>query len=271
VSNREPEDLAAQAEADYFGYVWRLSDSCEKTTDAQIPHLGKRLPVCVQRLERLAFLLGRLGSCSWGCRGGDHIAEYLITRSVGTILSSFRCTRTGYYDQSITLTRSVGETANLFAMFHSDKSLKAEWSAADRKTRLSKFGPVRIRLLLESKGELVPIEEDRYRELSEVGVHPVPGGRPQDFSEHGRGQIGGRFQDSAVFVTVNELAYATCFLAFFGALNVDIEEDVRKEILQASADLYVSIGSMQITNWDETKAKLRTMGGKLEDITPTED
>jgi hypothetical protein len=259
MSESELQELADRVEPDFFGHIWRMSDQCEKATDAQIPNLGKRLPVCAQRLQRVTFLLARLGTCSWGCSGGDHVAEYLVTRSVGTVVASYRCIRTGFYDQSITLTRSIGETANLFALFHADQSLKAEWKAADRKGRLTKFGPVKIRLLLESKGELVPIEEDRYRELSEIGVHPVPGARPQDFSDHGRGQIGGRLQDSALFVTVNELAYATFFLAFFGVLNVNVEDGIRKQVLQASVDLYDSIGAMQVTNWDEARAKLQAI------------
>lgn len=253
----EPEDLAAKVEADYFAYVWRMSDYCEKVTDEQIPQMGKRLPLCVKRLERLNFLLARLGTCSWGCHGGDHVVEYLLTRAVGTMQSSFRCIRTGFYDQSLTLTRSIGETANLLALFHADEALKAEWTAADRRTRLNKFGPVKIRILLEGKGELIPIEEERYRELSEIGTHPVPGNRPQDFSEHGRGQIGGRYQESALFITINELAYASFFLGFFGALTTNIDDARRKEVAQAAADVYVVIGNIQITNWDDTKQKLR--------------
>jgi hypothetical protein len=253
----EPQELADKVEADYFAYVWQMSNECERITEDQIPKLGKRLPLCVQRLQRLNFLLARLGTCSWGCRGGDHVVEYLVTRAVGTMQASLRCIRTGFYDQSLTLTRSIGETANLLALFHADKTLQAESTAADRRTRLNRFGPVKIRLLLEGKGELVPVEEDRYRELSEIGTHPVPGGRPQDFSEHGRGQIGGRYQETALFITVNELAYASFFLGFFGALTANIDDERRKEIGQAAADVYVVIGGIQITNWDETKQKLR--------------
>lgn len=262
--NQPPsKELVDQVERDFFGHVWRLSERCEKGTDERIRDLGQKLPKCVERLERLTWLLGRLGTCSWGCHGGDHVVEYLVTRGVGTILSSYRCIRTGFYDQSITLTRSIGETANLLALFHADATLRAEWTAADRRGRLNKFGPVKIRLLLEKLDQLVPIEEDRYRELSEIGVHPVPGARPQDFSEHGQGQIGGWYQETAVFVTVNELAYATFFLAFFGALQADLEQDVRKEILRAAAALYRQIGGIQITNWGETKAKIQKQADAL--------
>ena len=147
---------------------------------------GKSIPSSLQKLGDLLSLLYRHACCGWDCKGGDHQIEWLLGRIVNQAQSAHRLMRCAFYDEALMLVRGVGESANLLWLFLRDPSQLEAWKAADRKTRLRKFGPSQVRKSLKQMGAgPVMIEDDRYQALCEIGTHPAPALKPNHFSGDG--------------------------------------------------------------------------------------
>jgi hypothetical protein len=73
----------------------------------------------------------------------------------------------GYYDEALNLVHAIGETNNIVLLSVFDKVSFAQWLKADKKTRINKFGPVKVRLLLEAAKDCAPVlaDEDWYSEF----------------------------------------------------------------------------------------------------------
>jgi len=74
----------------------------------------------IEELDALARSLEALyliSTCSSGCRGGDHLYEYLAGRCYNLGCAAFSLIRLGYYDESLNHVRSLGEIANLQSLF----------------------------------------------------------------------------------------------------------------------------------------------------------
>jgi hypothetical protein len=137
---------------------------------------GEKLPATLDGLGTVLSILYRLACCQWGCNGGDHQIEWLTGRVVNQSTSSLRLLRAGYYDEALMLTRGIGEIANLLWLFRANGAELNAWKAADRTTRINKFGPGAVRKRLKHAYDFgPPIADDRYQQLCEVGTHPIPG------------------------------------------------------------------------------------------------
>jgi hypothetical protein len=176
------------------------------------------------KLGSLLSLMDRLGSCWWGCSGGDHTVAYTVAASVGNALAALRLLRAGYYDEPLGLARQIGERANLLQLFlFDDQSLK-DWSDASSEIRRRKFSAINIRLRLE--GVKVPpvVPEEHYRYLSGFGVHP--GRTPQHFGEKFPPTVGGMFRPRGLLIALNELAYAVAMVGAIGAVLLGDDERI---------------------------------------------
>ena len=117
-------------------------------------------------------------------RGDTHFFQRLTARIVTNSLSSLRLALLGYYDESLALTRNLGEIANLLFLFAAKPDSLEAWQLADEKKRKSDFTPVKVRLKLEEMNLVPPIDQSRYGLLCEAGVHLGPSVSPQTFNEH---------------------------------------------------------------------------------------
>src|SRR5260370_41387028 len=121
----------------------RFTSRCGRSTDeyfaSESPDGSIRTH---EHLGTLLSLLDRASSCWWGCRQGDHAAEQLVGRCCSYGLCAFRLARSGFYDESIALARTVGEITNLAVLFVTDATLLQDWRTADEKTRRDKYCPV---------------------------------------------------------------------------------------------------------------------------------
>jgi hypothetical protein len=179
-------------------------------------------------LGTLLALMDRLGSCWWGCPGGDlHNITYEVAASSGNSLAVLRLLRAGYYDESLILIRQIAERANLLELFLHDEDSFKEWSDADADTRRKKFQTVSIRLRLENLGVEPVVGQDHYRYLSQFGVHP--GRTPQHFGENLPPTVGGTFRWRGLLIAFNELAYAAAMVGAIGAALLSDEERIPAE------------------------------------------
>src|SRR4051794_36679785 len=64
-------------------------------------------------------VLDRAASCWWACSGpsSPHAIEYLLGGSASAATTATELAMDGYYDESISMTRSIAERANLVSLF----------------------------------------------------------------------------------------------------------------------------------------------------------
>ena len=245
----------------FLQLVWKQEDDCESETDKCIPTLGEKAPLCLERVGTVLSLLDRMASCLWKCRGGDHIIEYLCGRVGSSARAALRLLRFGFYDESLLACRSIGEIANLLQLFYYDKNALEEWKTCLKREQVKKFSPVRIRRKLEALQVEPIIKKDRYGLLCDNSVHVGPKTRPQAHNLLGIPTIGGRLQKAGLIVCLNEIALPLSCATFFGAVLLDYEDEIKKQIYSSAKDLVKSIGGIGITEIDNYYRRVRSGAG----------
>jgi hypothetical protein len=243
---------------DFLKLAADVAEKCGLHTDNRIPEMGKSCPECLKNLGTMLSLLYRLGSCHDGCRGGDHLIEYILGRTCSSGLSALSLLRQGYYDESLALARNIGESANLLCLFVKVPSQLERWKLAEPKTRLRDFAPVRVRLSLEEAGlKDLPIDEERYRRLSSTATHVSPSIRPQLHNIAGVPTLGAIFQDVGAMVCLNETAWAVGWCAISGAKLLNLPSEKYAHVKSVTIDLLASVGAITILKSEEIQRELR--------------
>jgi len=197
-----------------------------------------------------------MASCWWKCAGNDHVVEYLCGRSASNSRAALRLALLGFYDEALALTRGVGELANLFMLFAQDSASLDDWKRCSRRDRLQKYSPYHVRLALERHGVNPPISQERYALLSERAAHATPETAPQAHNPLGIPTAGASLQEAGLLVALNEIAVAVSLATSFGALLLDLDKEVKREILDAAKSLADSIGGATITEIDDYYAEV---------------
>jgi hypothetical protein len=112
---------------EFFAPSWAAESECERVTDETLPKLGKKAPLTLPSIERVLVYLDAISSCFFGCPGGDHAVERLLFRSCNRARASIRLLRMGFYDESLMISRAVGETANLMLLFTCHPTAMQDW------------------------------------------------------------------------------------------------------------------------------------------------
>ena len=196
--------------------------------------LGKKAPSCLEHLGTVLSLLDRIASCWWICRKGDHLIEYLCGRATSNARAAVRLLRFGFYDESLLLSRAIGETANLLQLFHQDANALELWKESSRRDRMREFKPAKVRQRLENLQTSPVINEERYRLLSERAAHVHPETKPQSHNILGIPAPGANLQEAGLLVCLNELAGPLSMTAFFGVLLLDLEKDIKKRVISVA-------------------------------------
>lgn len=231
--------------SEFFETAARVEAQCSVDSLREIPSLGISTTACLECLGDVLAMMYEEASCFHGCPGGDHLLQRLTARVVTNSLASLRLALVGYYDESLALTRNLGEIANLLFLFAAQPDLLQSWRVADEAQRKKDFTPFKVRLKLEELGLRPPVDQSRYGLLCEVGVHLVPSVSPQMFNEHGRPSLGAKFQYEGLMCTLNELALAVAESAACVSSFPHVGE--RREFLQAAAEVLLNVvGSLDL-------------------------
>ena len=145
----------------YHEFSFELEEKCRAETHELAPGMGEKAPRCLELVGTMLSLLDRLSSCHYGCQEDDHTTQRLIFRALSCARASIGLAYRGYYDESLSLTRSVGEVANLLALFKADSTQFEEWKRASRNDRITKFGPGGVRNSLAQFDAPVPVNGER--------------------------------------------------------------------------------------------------------------
>lgn len=239
----------------------KSEEKCEHVTEKRLSRMGKKAPVCYDLLRQVLAYADMIGSCSFGCPGQSqsaHALWYLTARTSSFGRAALRLARMGFYDEALIIVRSMGEIANLFALFAAAPEAIEEWKAADRLGRITRFSPVKIRERLACLGELIPMDKTKYESLCEWSTHPVPDMQPQKFNHAGKSMTGGiHFQAAGFLVVLNEMAIIESLLVFYAAKSCGVARDVFQEIGRACKMCAMSAGGIDLQGmerlWRETK------------------
>jgi len=254
---KRPTDDEYPEGGDFLRLVRRLADACARHTDDRVLHMGKKAPRTLEQLGTVLSILERVGSCWWGCRGGDHVPEYLVARCCSSAFAALTLAQHGFYDEALSLARNLGELANLMFLFAFDDTKFKTWKHADENARLRSFSPVKVRLTLQNAQIPIPIEQDHYQRLSGVATHASPSGRPQLHNPTGRPSLGGLFQDAGFLVCLNEIAYVVGIIATSTVRLADVSRDRRRMLKREAVALIRSIGGIGIREERDVLEKLR--------------
>ena len=237
--------------SDFLQLVWRQEDDCEVETDKALNELGMKAPACLQQIGTVLSLADRMASCWWECRGGDHVIEYICGRVTSNARAALRLLRFGFYDESLLLSRSLGETANLLQLFFQEAGILQDWKASSKKERMGNFSPVKVRLRLEELQTTPVIDQERYSLLCERAAHVQPETRPQAHNILGLPMVGASFQEEGALMCLNEIALPLATAVFFGAAVLDLDEKIKSEIFAATKSLVEKVGGATITTIDD--------------------
>jgi hypothetical protein len=170
----------------FLNRITDAEDTCAKITAERLPHLGQRLPLCYEAMGMTLALLDCAAACWWGCSQGDHRLEYLIGRAANSAYAAISTAKRGYYDQSLSGARTLGEIANLLALFAADSSRLDQWKRLEERKRRREFSAGQVREALKQLGSPIPVDQTRYGMLSGYSIHADPNSLPQAHNQAGR-------------------------------------------------------------------------------------
>ena len=229
---------------DFFEIVVAGEMGCETQTTRSLNDFGDKATICRQLLGNVLSLIYREACCFYGCDNGDHLPQRIAARITSHALSSIRLMNMGYYDESLTITRSIGEMANLLFLFAFKPAYFEKWKIADDSARWKDFRPKKVRDALKAAMLPIPIDEQRYKLLSSIVVHLAPDVTPQAHQPQTHPTVGSVFRAENFVVGLNELAAATG-VAAAGLLPM-LPGNRKEQVKTATVDLLRSIGSLDL-------------------------
>jgi hypothetical protein len=89
--------------------------------------------------------LYQAATCHRECAKGPHLLEALCARAYNQACAAYHLLTAGFYDESLSLVRGIGEIYHFVALSTVDRSAVSDWIAADRTTRIREFSPGKVR------------------------------------------------------------------------------------------------------------------------------
>lgn len=227
--------------------IVQYENECASATARELPKLGVKAQDCYEAVGTTLALLDCAASCYWGCAGGDHRLEFLIGRATNSAYAGLSLATKGYYDQALSSARTLGEIANLLALFAVDKAKIDEWKSADEATRKRIFSAVKVRHGIEALGAPLPIDEERYRHLSIFSIHAIPDSMPQAHNHQGQAVTFPTFQAAGFLLALNEIAIPVGFILLYASIVLDVKDEARKVFRDVAGVLIESVGGITVT------------------------
>jgi hypothetical protein len=212
---------------------------------------GEKHQKTIECLGATISLLYRSACCFWGCKGGDHVKERLIGKAVNQAICAFKLYRYCYYDESLMITRGIGEIANLLHLFNLFPEKIEDWKTQSDRGRSINFKPSKVRDELSKNMDFVPIDRDRYSKLCGIGTHPNPNEIPGHYSGTGVPILGMLVQPVGAYVAITELAYALGLVSVVTPKILELNNEISKEMKEKGVELIRNLGSFHILNYHE--------------------
>lgn len=178
--------------------------------------------------------LYQAGTCHRKCWGGGHVLETLVARIYNLACSSYSLISIGFYDESMNLVRSIGEIANIIVMSVGRKEQIQEWIHSDKKTRMKKYSPAKVRAII---GDQALMDGEVYSNLCESYTHITAGAKPNMHNEVDLSICGGRMQPDGISKALDELTNIVVPVAMYVCRYFqypDLLEEIGNQVDEAS-------------------------------------
>jgi hypothetical protein len=173
-------------------------------------------------------VLFEAATCHRKCWGGGHKMEFMAGRVYNLACAAYSLVCIAYYDEALNLTRSLGEIANLVALFHMDDSAFEKWVKMPNDARREAFGPGKVRKRLKSEGGLLLMDDAKYWELCESYTHPTPNTMPNKHNDQQRAICGGFIQERGLAYSLEALTSLTGAIAMFYAALFNFDDSFQE-------------------------------------------
>jgi hypothetical protein len=226
---------------------------CASESDRLLLDGDVALTNCFRDLGTTLSWLERFACCWWGCNGGDHVVERIVARTVSSARASVHLSRCGYYDEALSLARSVAEAANLFALWDYDQANFSQWKSLSASKRREKFGPGAVRGLLRRMGQDIPVDNDHYEWLCGIATHVTPHTTPQAFTTQ-QPNLGSYVQKNGLAIAIVEIAIGIHYVGLYAPSLSSLDAQSRAGITEAAEQLGRSVESLvqaKLTLWRE--------------------
>ena len=237
----------------FLRQTWMKEDVCEQTTEEALAVLGVKAPQLLPAISQVLMYLEAVASCYFCCVSGDHALERLLFRSCNRARAAIRLARLGFYDESLLVTRAIGETTNLFALFKADPTSLEEW----RNNEPWASKPVKVRLKLEQLGHIVPTDNNRYNLLSGLAAHNDPTHIPAAHNVSRRPVAPGTFSPEGLLLCLNELGLQLAFTSLNAPDCFQIPKEARTALLSSGRSLAEHLGGFTINEQADYWEQLR--------------
>jgi hypothetical protein len=151
-------------------------------------------------------------------------------------------TRTGRYDEALSLVRSTGEFANLLTLFTLEPQKREEWRQLDGRQRRTGFAPVKVRIAIEERKMEPAMDADEYGDLCEQAVHPTPSALPGGYNTERVPVLGGHLQPAGVIVVFCSLVRTIGRCAVVLSQLMKLPQEQAQSLLALGAELEASLG-----------------------------
>jgi hypothetical protein len=253
----QPDPAPLPEGKEYFRIVMAHEVEAENATDAWLSSAGEKAPRTWMQLWTCMAVLDGLSSCRWGCAGGDHVVERLLARVFGSVRAALRLARAGLYDEALNALRTAGEVVNLLTLMQEDPELLSRWRRESPRGRYAMARPTKVIKALKELGrEGSSLDADKYDLLSRI-AHGNTETAPQAYNPVGVPLPGGFFQEAGFLVVLNEAALLTALAIIPGVALIDLEADVRHDLLLEGHRLVGATGSITLLNLDQALAGQR--------------
>jgi hypothetical protein len=201
-------------------FLYNLEKIHNEVYNVNQNELKSNYPVELENIGRYLSTLHDISSCVDGCRGGDHVFEYLTGRSFNLGYATYLLILNGYYDESLNQVRSLAELANLLSLFVCNPSSIEEWKNSNKRERSKKFKPMHVRNSIASNNGILIVDAATYSQLCEISTHVTPQTIPNKHTDDNRPRVGGFHQSEGIKLSLNYLettlfCIATAFCKFF--------------------------------------------------------
>ena len=176
--------------------------------------------------------------------------RYITGRGYNLGIAAMKLLRLGFYDESISLIRSISEIVNLFALFGVEPDSLNEWYTQSERQRIRNFTPAKVRKRLSHSPLEMPISREYYSKMCEIGTHVSPSTKPQGHNVLDTGLVGGFVVKEQAIAVLNDLAKNLSWLAIV-ALNSSVDKETFKKETKRLGPLYSKIGTLDIESIEE--------------------
>jgi len=243
----------------YLNAILAAEAQCESDTDNWVNQAqGRRFPHAIDLLGQTLEVIEKAACCYWGCKNPSHDLERLAARVYNQGTGALRLTRTGRYDEALSLVRSIGEFVNLLTLFALDPQKREEWQRLDDRKRRAEFAPVRVRLAIEAKTIEPAMDSDEYGDLCEQAVHPNPSALPGGYNMARVPVLGGHLQPEGAIVVMCSLVRAIGRCAVVLSQLMKLPTEQAELLVMLGAELEASLGGHSAASMRE---RVRSLSG----------